>query len=298
MIEIIIILLLLYIIYLIKVSIDKEKFEHFTRDDEYVLPKVIYAFWDNYEENKMIQSHIKNWENKLTKRNWKIIMLNRSNITKYVDKKFLDKFASGTIDSTRFADFLRVHLLKNNGGVWMDASIIIFDGQLLDDMYYDMIDNKYDACFYEYTENTLLPEQPHIDNWFIMAPKNSKIITDLYSEFEKAYDMDFLKYKEDIIIPSGILLDKTIGYEDSTYLLQHAIFHYLFKQGKVYNIKLYNASDSMYKLQTLFGWDHDAIMKFIMDNTIWDGFYAVKLTKGNRAAIRNEKDYIRKLNSI
>ena len=132
----------------------------------------------------------------------------------------------------------------------------------------------------------------------MMAPKNSKIITDLYTEFEKAYDMGFLKYKQKFLIPSGILLEKTVGYDDNTYLLQHAIFHYLFKQGKKYNLKLNNASDSMFKLQTIFGWDNDVIINFIMVNNIWDGFYAVKLTKGARASITNEKEYIKKLNNI
>ena len=70
--------------------------------------------------------------------------------------------------------------------------------KFLDDYYNEMHKNKYDACFYEYKENTILPSQPHIDNWFMMAPKNSKILTDLYREFDKAFVMGFNKYKKDL----------------------------------------------------------------------------------------------------
>jgi len=165
-------------------------------------------------------------------------------------------------------------------------------------MYDDMIKNKYDACFYEFKENTLLKSQPHIDNWFMMAPKNSKIITDLYFEFNKAYEMGFLKYKDLIIIPSGILLDRTIGYGDSTYLLQHAIFHYLFKIGRKYNILLKNASDSMYKLHHIYSWNHDVIIEFILNNNNWSKLYAVKLTKSNRASIIDNERFIKKLEEL
>ena len=218
---IILILFLLYLIYKIRKSLEEGKItENF--DQDYELPKVIYGFWDDIDSNPVIQAHIRNWRKKISK-DWEIIILNKDNVYKYVDSDFIEKYGTGTLDPTRFADFLRVDLLMKRGGVWMDATIFITDGSFLDTMYQEMIKNKYDACFYEYKEMTLLPEQPHIDNWFMMAPKRSKIITDLYKEFERAYDMDFLKYKNNVLIPSNILLDKTIGYGESTYLMQHAI---------------------------------------------------------------------------
>jgi len=295
---IIFIIILLYFIYRLKKSLDEGKIVTTeTFEDDYILPKVIYGFWDDYDENKVIQSHIRTWKRNISS-DWEIVMLNKENVYKYVDSSFILKYGSGTLDPTRFADFLRVDLLQNRGGCWIDASILIKNGKFLDDMYKEMVNNKYDACFYEYKENTLLPSQPHIDNWFMMAPKNSKIITDLYFEFNRAYEMDFLKYKDRVIIPSGILLDKTLGYGDSTYLMQHAIFHYLFKKGKKYNILLKNASDSMYKLQILYGWNHDKVIEFILKNNNWDRLYGIKLTKGNRAAITNIDKYIEKIDSL
>lgn len=269
-----------------------EPFINHSLSTTYELPKVIYGFWDDLDTNIVIKSHIRNWRKKIPKE-WNIIILNKNNVYKYVDSEFLNKFASGQIDSTRFSDFLRLYLLIKNGGCWLDASLFIVNGNFLNQYHEEMVKNKFDGCFYEYTELSTSDLQPHIDNWFMMAPKNSKILIDLYNEFEKAFDMDFLNYKRRVLIPSGILLDKTIGYEDSTYLLQHAIFHYLFKKGNKYNILLKSASESMYKIQEIFSWDHEKVIQFIMLNNNWDGFYGIKLTKQNRNEIIDKNKYVK-----
>ena len=294
MIKILIIIIIIGLLYTINFECIIK--ENFNDDKTYTLPKVIYGFWDDLDSNEVIKSHIKNWRKKISK-DWKIIILNKDNVYKYVDAKFINRYGGGQIDSTRFSDFLRLYLLINNGGCWLDASIFITNGSFLDKYYNEMLDKKMDGCFYEYKELTLDPIQPHIDNWFMMAPKNSQILKDLYSEFDKAYEMNFLKYKRSILMNSGILLDKTIGYGDSTYLLQHAIFHYLLKNN-TYNIILKDASESMYKIQQTFLWNHKELMNFIINNTDWKNFYGIKLTKTNRNEIKDIKKYIKMVDNL
>jgi len=275
----------------------KENFFDNDFSKDYVLPKVVYGFWDDLENNEIIKSHIRNWRKKISKE-WKLIILSKKDVYKYIDNNFIKKYGRGQIDSTRFADFLRLYLLIKNGGCWLDTSIFITNGEFLNDYYDEMIENKYDGCFFEFKENTLVSSQPHIDNWFMMAPKNSKILKDLFREFDRAYDMDFLRYKKLVLINSGILLDKTIGYEDSTYLLQHAIFHYLLAQDNNYKLLLKDASESMYKIQTAYKWDHKLIIDYILNNKNWMNFYGVKLTKGNRREIKNKTKYIKMIDNL
>lgn len=297
--ELIIILILILLFIINKLNKSIKVGENFGDLDKskYFLPKVIYAFWDDLEKNQIVKSCINSWRRHLSKE-WQIVVLNKNNVYKYVDPEFLKKYGSGGMDATRFADFLRLDLLQKRGGVWMDACIFITNGKFLDDMYDDMIKNEYDACFYEYKEKTLLPSQPHVDNWFMMAPRGSKIISDVYFEFDRAYDMGFLKYKESVIYPMDILLENTIGYGEDTYLLQHAIFHYLFKLGRYYDILLKNASESMYKIQQIFDWDHEKIIEFIEENNDWTNLYGIKLTKGNRSAIKDIPNFCKKIDSL
>ena len=71
--------------------------------------------------------------------------------------------------------------------------------------------------------------------------------------------MDFLKYKNTVIVPSGILLDKTIGYGDSTYLMQHAIIRKLIATNK-YKIGYEYAQNSMFKLHDNCKWENECLL--------------------------------------
>ena len=62
---------------------ENENFEDENFEDEnkkYILPKVIYGFWDDLDTNPVIQSHIRNWKRKFSSE-WEIIILNKDNKT-------------------------------------------------------------------------------------------------------------------------------------------------------------------------------------------------------------------------
>jgi hypothetical protein len=296
-----IVILLLFINNLKKYIEIKENFNdvNTTNNSEYILPKVLYTFWDNLESDTLIQAHMNNWHKKFSKE-WKIVIISTKTLHQYVSDDFIKKYAQCQIDTTRFSDFLRIELLTKNGGVWLDASVIIITGQFLDDYYNEMIQNKYDGLFYEYKEFTQLETQPHIENWFIMAPKNSKILIDLYREFDKAFGMGFVTYKKEVLIKSGTLIKLTLGYDDdNTYLMQHAILQYLLKDDyNKYNIKLKNATENMYKIHQNFNWNHVDIIKFILTNTNWENHIGIKLTRHNREVIPNRDEFIQKINQF
>ena len=288
MIKIILILVLFFLILYCFNTIEK-----FTNNN-YILPKVIYCYWHD-SESKLMNAFVNNWKNKLSKE-WQIIFINDNNINNYVNNEFIKKY--NNLEKFRFSDFLRLELLKNNGGVWMDISTIITNGNFLDKYHKEMIDNNYDVCVYEFEDRTLIQSEPYLENWFIMAPKNSKYIIDLYNQFEKAREMDFLVYKKNILLPSGINLLKTLNYEDSTYLMQHAIVHYLLKTGNQYKINKKNAKESFLKLHISLVWDSDKIINNILTNNDWSNYYAIKLCGNQRKTIKNEEEFIKRINTI
>ena len=258
-------------------------------------PKVIYGYWDNLEGNSLIQSHIDTWKRNIPS-DWTVHIITKKNIAEYVDEEFIKKFMG--LPAFRFSDFLRVHLLSNNGGVWMDASTIITDGSFLDEYYNETVKNNYDATLYEFKVHSL-ENQPYLENWFLMAPKNSKFIRDLYNEFIYAFDMDFLKYKNEVLKPS-INLKNNLHDGNKTYHMQHAIIHYLFYKGNKYNLNIKDAEESMFKIQKLNGWESNKIIDYIINNNNWSNYYAIKLVGFNRKSINdeNEKKFINKLNSL
>ncbi len=287
------ILILFILIILLLCFYNFEKFTDINTD--YILPKYVWGYWDNLELNSIIQSHINTWKRKIPK-DWKIIILNKENYHNYVSKEFVNKY--NDLNPTRFSDFLRLELLQKYGGVWMDASIIITDGNFLNKYYEEMMLNKYDATVYELKENTVDIKTPYLENWFIMAPKNSKYINDIYKEFDKAFDMDFLTYKKEVLIPSGVRLDKTLGYYEKTYLMQHAIINFLMLKNYKYNLNIKDSYKSMFKIHNDKNWDHEKVIDYIQENKKWDDYYGIKLTKHSRVFINDPKKYVENINKI
>jgi hypothetical protein len=280
-----------------KGSYDSNKIFCSLCDPLYILPKVIYCYWDNLEGNILIKSHIDTWIRNIPK-DWNVVIISRKNISQYVNNDFLEKYIN--LPSFRFSDFLRLYLLKNNGGVWMDAASIIINGNFLNDYYNEMIKNKYDITLYELKDHS--NKYPYLENWFLMAPKNSKFITDLYNEFTKSFEMGFLNYKRNILSNSGIEVEKTLKTKtcNYTYLIQHAIIHYLLDSSKKYNINIKDSYESMFKVQKINNWNANDIINFIINNEDWSQFYAIKLIKKNRRGIKKENidAYLKKLKSI
>ncbi len=262
---------------------------------DYVLPKYIWGYWDNLELNSIIQSHVNTWKRKIPK-DWTIMILNKENVYNYVSNEFMKKYSN--LDPTRFSDFLRLELLQKYGGVWMDASIIITNGNFMDNFYNEMIEKKYDATVYELKENTIDSKTPYLENWFIMAPKNSKYINDIYTEFDKAFNMGFINYKKNILIPSGVRLDKTLGYYEKTYLMQHAIINYLMYKNYKYNLNIKDSHESMFKLHKEKKWEHPKIINFLEENKDWSNYHGIKLTKQSRVYINDTQKYVDNINKI
>jgi hypothetical protein len=265
-------------------------------NNDYDLPKVIYTYWN--DENKLVNAFVNTWRRNLSS-DWKIILINDNNINQYVNADFMKKYCN--LEKFRFADFLRLELLKNNGGVWIDSTSAIFNKNFLDDYYNETIKGKYDVCLYEFKTRTVIESEPYLENWFIMAPKNSNFTKDLYNEFAIANDMDFLKYKKTVLIPSKINLKNTIqNNSENTYLMQHAIIHYLFYQNKKYNLNIKDANTSMFKIHNKVGWNNKEIINYIIENDKWDEYYAIKLGGSQRKVLKGDliNTFINKINTF
>ena len=268
--------------------------EKFT-SDEYILPKKIFCYWNNYKDNKLIQAHVKNIKKNIPE-GWTLYVLNDDNINEYVSKDFLDKYRN--MEAFRFSDFLRLYLLQKYGGVWLDISTIIINGSFLDEYWEQMNKYKYDILLYEYKDKTLDQNIPYLENWFIMAPQNSKLVKDLYYNFNKAFEMGFSNYKKNILIPCGLNLSNTIRYDDDTYLMQHAIINYLHFNGNIYNINIKDAKESMFKIQIKTNWNHEKVIDHIMYNNKVKKMYAIKIVSDTRNKIKDIDAFINRLNEF
>lgn len=88
-------------------------------------PKIIWQFWDNPVGKTtpgIVKASLESVEK--FKGDFEHKILNNSTFENYSDLPgfVLDKFKKGQIDYTHFSDLLRLNLLKNHGGIWLDAT--------------------------------------------------------------------------------------------------------------------------------------------------------------------------------
>lgn len=102
----------------------------------------------------------------------KIIVIDSSNLGEYVSMPayIMDKWAKGIIGNAHFSDMLRLELLIQRGGCWIDATVLCTDGHML-----ELIDKEplFLYSFYYFGFN---PEIMELNNWFIKSCTNNNIL--------------------------------------------------------------------------------------------------------------------------
>lgn len=119
----------------------------------------IFTFWEKADEMPdYIKMCIKSWQKYLPE--YKIIILNYSNIDCYIGKNFYDKILYEKFSLAQQSQAIRAAVLNKHGGIWLDADTIVTSSDI--EKFFDkkselnIIDNRI-AC--------------------IKAQKGSKILT-------------------------------------------------------------------------------------------------------------------------
>ena len=185
-----------------------------------------------------------------------------------------------------FSDFLRFYLLRKYGGVWMDASYIIidFDKDILS-KYRDYEAQPFDIGLYEFKNQTFgeKPYEKHYESWFLIAPKGSAYVEDVYQEFVKASTMGYRAYKAGLRREPGLDLRNTIQAEDEYYFMVYAIMrHVLHRRGDAnpYPMKIYSFEKVIYDK-----WHGDELVAKLTDPNVLHQYTSIKLIHNQREAL-------------
>jgi len=175
------------------------------------ISKNIWTYWD--DENKIpktVKMCMEGW--KKYNPNYKITLLTKKNFYNYVKipKNILSHPRFNDMPQ-RFADLIRLWVLTEHGGVWIDSSIILRKSL-------DFLIPK-DIEYYGYYIDSMTKNKkyPVIENWFFACVKNSKFMrlwrdefssivkypsTEKYIESRKKMGVDF----QGIYIPNYLTM--------------------------------------------------------------------------------------------
>jgi hypothetical protein len=172
------------------------------------IPKKVWTYWDTEKLPFFVDKCIENWRKILP--DYTIVVLNKNNLHQYVSipgeilnhPSFNDKPA-------RFSDLVRLCVLAEHGGVWMDASIMLnehFDSWLLNGT----------SDFYGYHIN-IHNGWPVVESWFFACTK--------HNDFVRLWKEEFLQIKnfKNVIeyVNSRVKLGVDHSLDDPYYLAIH-----------------------------------------------------------------------------
>jgi len=222
------------------------------------LPRTIWIFWDSEELPDDINAIITNNKKILTE-DWTINLVNTVNLNTYLS---LDTFPKNysSLSVQHKSDYIRLRLLQKYGGVWLDAGIIINSKSEFDNLFNVAKNSHADLLAFTLGEKDAYHKyHPFIENWFLIAPKNSKLINLWLAEFEKAITMGFDDYHNSIK-DSTYICEKIKGF--GTYLTMHKCLQVVLQtqcQTWEPTLILQRAEDTMFKLNGDCDWKEECI---------------------------------------
>jgi len=268
-----ILLLIFVIIYVLFRVHVRDNFEV----QEETIPKIIWSHWDNMNTLPAFTRNTMEERNKKLS-DWTIISIDSTNINEYInDDDYPENY--NRLGIQHQADWIRLFLLKKYGGLWLDMGIIINSGEEINRIYLDSIKENSELTAF-YLNDGLLNNNPmtYIENWFILAPKNSRVINAWFDEFNLAINMGFVEYRK-YITNLGVNTKLIYFSEDDTYLTMHAAMQKIIQLNIIDNprIKLYKAEDTMYKIHKMCDWDTDCIKDKVKNDKNIENIPFIKL---------------------
>lgn len=250
-----------------------------TQQPPYDLPKIVWTHWDT--ENP--PEHTKKTVDRMRKMlpDWQVNFITTDMFLSSINQEEIPpNFHTLRVEAQ--SDWIRLKLLKQYGGCWMDSGIIL--NQSINNLYRDCVSNKADLLVFKILGTQSNPLYPVAESWFIMAPPQSPIVTLWLEEFERAIKMQFKPYKR-ALQDEGVDLQKIMVKPDDTYLMIHSCFQKVIQQRMPPNAKIvyHVAEDTMFRIHAkVCKWDKQCIWSTLKDVEFCRTIPYIKLRGGDR----------------
>jgi hypothetical protein len=141
-------------------------------------PKKIWTYWDNSDKlPKSVKLCMDSW--KKFNPDYEIVLLTRKNYQGYVTiPDTIRKHPHYNDSAARFSDLVRLYVLEEHGGIWVDASVLV--KQPFDNWVFPKYAEFSGFYMKSFTEDD---KYPAIESWFLAANKNSQFIKLWKAEF-------------------------------------------------------------------------------------------------------------------
>jgi GR25 family glycosyltransferase involved in LPS biosynthesis len=253
----------------------EQKSENFDTSVKKFIPKIIWTYWNDDTLPEIIDKCVNNWKH--FNPDHKVVVVKQSNINKYVNK--IPHFFYN-LSPQRQADWIRLFLLKEHGGIWMDSSTMLTESF---NWLHEKNVNEYGFYIHGFTSNE---KYPVIENWFIASNKTN-FIQKWFEEFDnvcKKYGNDGDAYLKELNVKNNPELLQKILYP--SYLTMHVCAQKIMQIDGIKPYKVDIAEDGPLYLIVKANWNAMEFCKIITKK--YEDAYLPKIIKmrgGERDAL-------------
>ncbi|KAJ3202939.1 hypothetical protein HDU67_000188 [Dinochytrium kinnereticum] len=152
-----------------------------TRRPVQPIPRKIWTFWHTNKPPRMVLECVSAW--KRFNPDHTVTIITPETIPNHIKTPTTSDFEKR--GPSFISDWVRLAVLYEQGGVWMDASIIATRG--IDHVHDMQQSHKSEAFAYHLNLFTTDKSSPVLDSWFIASIPRGKLITAWFNEFNKAF---------------------------------------------------------------------------------------------------------------
>lgn len=215
------------------------------------IPKLIWAYWHETPPPDFIARCQANWQRFAP--DHEVRFLHQGNIRDWVNTQaFEDRLQK--LPHYRQADWLRLQLLAQHGGFWIDASALLCES--LDWAHQLQQQSQAEFVGFYIDRFTTRPEQPIVENWFMAAHAGSAFVRDLAEEFGHALSIGEEAYLQALQVQGKLeRVAQGLGPKDQAYLIMHMAAAVLLDEPKApYRLALLRAEDSALGFHAALRW--------------------------------------------
>jgi hypothetical protein len=193
-------------------------------------PETIWQFWENpvgKSTPEIVKSCLESTEK--FKGNFEHKILNNSTLGSYTDLPnfVFDRLKNGQISYTHFSDLLRLNLLKNHGGIWLDATGYMTDfvpQYILDEDFFVFLTGRLTLFPYAFMQNCFIRNKKGgflCEAWYEMCIEFWKNETKTLDYFQ--HQLMFRALIENDSIAKKLFTKMPLVSEDETHQLSRKL---------------------------------------------------------------------------
>lgn len=223
-----------------------------------VIPKIIWMYWNEEKITsitvQLCVNHIKNLHP-----DYEIHLLNTVNLLKYLPDFPVDLLKR---PSNFVSDMARLMLLEQNGGVYLDATVLL--SKKIDWSLLLQKEDRSEVVLYYTDENTREDNYPMVETWFIAALPKSEFIRD----WRKEYQNHILNPNSETDIESSSGLKQFNFPLDPTYYVSYMAGQIVMRKNSQYRLSLLRAEDDAFSYGLGFKkkWNEIAMAEVLLLN--------------------------------